>query len=58
VVARDKDGPPAGDSEDDGGTATYFTASDDDLADFLTDLQHLSRHAKADGLNVYSLQLR
>ncbi|GAA1610771.1 MULTISPECIES: hypothetical protein [Kribbella] len=29
-----------------------------DLVDFLTDLQHLSRHAKADGLHVYSLQLR
>ncbi|MGW6197984.1 hypothetical protein ACWF0M_17700 [Kribbella sp. NPDC055110] len=31
---------------------------DEDLVDFLTDLQHLSRHAKADGLHVYSLQLR
>ncbi|MFD7159808.1 hypothetical protein ACFV9C_34780 [Kribbella sp. NPDC059898] len=29
-----------------------------DLVDFLTDLQHLSRHAKAEGLHVYSLQLR
>ncbi|WP_427885421.1 hypothetical protein ACQHIV_24380 [Kribbella sp. GL6] len=29
-----------------------------DLVDFLIDLQHLSRHAKADGLHVYSLQLR
>ncbi|GAA3116744.1 hypothetical protein JOF29_006133 [Kribbella aluminosa] len=29
-----------------------------DLVDFLTDLQHLSRHAKAEGLHVYSLELR
>ncbi|MGZ0148656.1 hypothetical protein ACXJJ3_16405 [Kribbella sp. WER1] len=29
-----------------------------DLVDFLTDLQHLARHAKAEGLHVHSLQLR
>ena len=28
----------------------------DDLVDFINDLQHLSRHAKATGTSVYALE--